>query len=387
MYELILFSKENFQGKHHHVFAEEVGQGDKNLGNTRNLGNAISSVIIKAGYWEFHNTLDFNDSNRVELSPGMYNRIYDEKIKNNSISSVCLSRVEGKLDGLKEVIIFTKENFQGAHHHIIRRSLNEGEYDLNLIKPVQMNNKTSSAIVVSGKWGFYKDMFYQGKEMDLDPGMYPGFKGIGMDNKVSSIKLISMEDVRDLTDLMEVVLFKGKNCQQIHHHVYAQRFEQGNNRLGNTQGMDNATSSLVVVRPSRWVFYEKPDYKGLRTKLEQGIYYNFNYIDISDNALSSVKIVETKILINLMEDTRELKVYIENLADGFTEVSIYLDEEEIIHEDDLVKTNTKTYIYTANPEDVGTHEIKVEVHTGDGFIDVEHQSIEIAQIAPIPPVT
>jgi hypothetical protein len=59
----------------------------------RRLGkwdNSISSMIILSGTWAFFDDQNLEGDKMAELGPGMYPKVTDKGIKNNSISSVRL---------------------------------------------------------------------------------------------------------------------------------------------------------------------------------------------------------------------------------------------------------------------------------------------------------
>jgi hypothetical protein len=63
------------------------------VGDTRRLGkwdNSISSLIILSGTWEFFDNDDFTGTKMATLGPGVYPRVTEKGLKDNSISSVRL---------------------------------------------------------------------------------------------------------------------------------------------------------------------------------------------------------------------------------------------------------------------------------------------------------
>jgi hypothetical protein len=87
MPQIIAFDNENFLGDHTHV-----------LGNMKDLGkwgNSISSMVILSGTWDFFDDEDFKGTKIATLGPGMYPRVADKGIKDNSISSIRLASPTG----------------------------------------------------------------------------------------------------------------------------------------------------------------------------------------------------------------------------------------------------------------------------------------------------
>jgi len=80
--QIIAYDDEDFIGEHTHIF-----------GDMRRLGkwdNSISSMIILSGTWAFFDDQNLEGDKMAELGPGMYPKVTDKGIKNNSISSVRL---------------------------------------------------------------------------------------------------------------------------------------------------------------------------------------------------------------------------------------------------------------------------------------------------------
>ena len=80
--QIVAFDKEGLLGDHIHIF-----------GDTADLGkwdNSISSMVILGGHWEFFDDDHFKGAKMGELGPGVYLRVQDHNIKDNSISSIRL---------------------------------------------------------------------------------------------------------------------------------------------------------------------------------------------------------------------------------------------------------------------------------------------------------
>jgi hypothetical protein len=63
------------------------------VGDIRRLGkwdNSISSLIILSGTWEFFDDDDFTGTKMATLGPGVYPRVTEKGLKDNSISSIRL---------------------------------------------------------------------------------------------------------------------------------------------------------------------------------------------------------------------------------------------------------------------------------------------------------
>jgi Beta/Gamma crystallin len=80
--QIVAFDKDGLLGDHIHIF-----------GDTADLGkwdNSISSMVILGGHWEFFDDDHFKGTMMKELGPGVYLRVQDHGLKDNSISSIRL---------------------------------------------------------------------------------------------------------------------------------------------------------------------------------------------------------------------------------------------------------------------------------------------------------
>ena len=79
--QIVAYDNEGLLGDHIHIF-----------GNTPDLGkwnNSISSMVIVSGHWEFFDEEDFKGT-KHELGPGVYLKVQERGMKDNSISSIRL---------------------------------------------------------------------------------------------------------------------------------------------------------------------------------------------------------------------------------------------------------------------------------------------------------
>jgi hypothetical protein len=85
--QIVAYDNEGLLGDHIHIF-----------GNTPDLGkwgNSISSMVILSGHWEFFDEENFKGT-KHELGPGVYLKVQDHGMKDNSISSIRLVSPMGR---------------------------------------------------------------------------------------------------------------------------------------------------------------------------------------------------------------------------------------------------------------------------------------------------
>ncbi len=82
---------------------------------------------------------------------------------------------------LSEVILFADANLHGGHKHLFESNAFIDDF----------NDVTSSIVVVSGTWTFFRDAsFSPGPGITLGPGVYNWVEAVGIDNdSISSAKL------------------------------------------------------------------------------------------------------------------------------------------------------------------------------------------------------
>lgn len=181
-----------------------------------------------------------------------------------------------------EAIIYQHPNYQGKHHHIFQIDpADPDQGDSNLVLS-DMNDRTSSIVVKSGKWDFYEHINFEGINYNvIGPGMYSDVREsiIGND-AVSSVDLISPSS---RSNLNEIILFEHANFRGKHHHIYMQ------DRDLSRTGMDNNVSSVVVIS-GNWVFYASKNFDGKKyDTLGLGLYEDVEKYDILHDVISSVK--------------------------------------------------------------------------------------------------
>ena len=85
--QIVAYDNDGLLGDHIHIF-----------GNTPDLGkwnNSISSMVIVSGHWEFFDEEDFKGT-KHELGPGVYLKVQERGMKDNSISSIRLVSPRGQ---------------------------------------------------------------------------------------------------------------------------------------------------------------------------------------------------------------------------------------------------------------------------------------------------
>jgi hypothetical protein len=80
--QIIAFDGNDLTGDHTHLVSD--------IGRLGKWENSISSLIILSGSWEFFDDDDFTGTKMATLGPGVYPRVTEKGLKDNSISSIRL---------------------------------------------------------------------------------------------------------------------------------------------------------------------------------------------------------------------------------------------------------------------------------------------------------
>ena len=86
---------------------------------------------------------------------------------------------------MAHVILFEHANFRGAHKHVF-----QAEANLNADGDDFFNDKTSSIVVLDGRWTFFVDSNFVGEVGGiLGPGSYAFVENVGIPNdRISSLR-------------------------------------------------------------------------------------------------------------------------------------------------------------------------------------------------------
>ena len=88
---------------------------------------------------------------------------------------------------MAHLILFEHRNFHGAHKHIFR-----SEDNLNAGDDSFFNDKTSSFVILDGRWQFFRDSGFNNPASNVfGPGIYDWVEAHGIPNdSISSVKLV-----------------------------------------------------------------------------------------------------------------------------------------------------------------------------------------------------
>ena len=116
----ILFKDADYVGDHKHVFAAEP---NLNASDDDGFNDAVSSLAILTGNWEFYANSGFQAPYKPVLGPGGLPFVANVGIKNDDMSSLQPVTASPNQRGLQlvqqGVILFENASFHGNHKHIL----------------------------------------------------------------------------------------------------------------------------------------------------------------------------------------------------------------------------------------------------------------------------
>ena len=186
--QITFYQNENFQGP---SFATE-----RQIGNLERFGfnDRASSAVVEGNLWEVCDDVRFRGS-CVILRPGQYPSLAFMGL-NNRVSSVRAIDRNARIDENRyapqaaaipvasgpQVVLFENEGFQG-------RSFTAGNQIDDLTRH-GFNDQASSAVVLGDRWEACDDARFGGRCMVLRPGRYPSLSAMGLNNRLSSVRVL-----------------------------------------------------------------------------------------------------------------------------------------------------------------------------------------------------
>ena len=182
--DVTFYQHENFSGR---SFTTRVTV--LNFQEFANFNDRASSVVVSEEPWEVCDDQTFRGRCFV-LRPGEYPSLRAMGLNNRISSARPLDRRAhfpedryAPLPPTAQITFYDGENFSG-------RTFTSGS-DVPVFYDVGFNDMASSIVVTHGRWEACDDSRYRGRCIVLRPGSYPTLRGTGLDNRVSSARLVA----------------------------------------------------------------------------------------------------------------------------------------------------------------------------------------------------
>ncbi len=275
--QVTFYQDDGFRGR---TFSA-AGQID-NLANV-GFNDRASSAVVERGDWEVCESKNFGGRCTV-LRPGRYASL-EVMGMNDRLSSVRPVGYQTRYDNQApvqqagpQVTLYENEGFRGRAFTTAEQVDNFGDSGLN--------DRASSVVVERGNWEVCEDIRFRGRCIVLRPGRYASLEAIGMNERVSSMRVLADSAHYDNEAPVpqagaQVTFYEGEGFR-------GRAFttaEQVDN-FGNSGFNDRASS--VVVERGNWEVCEHMRFGGRCMVLRPGSYASLAAMGMDDR-LSSVR--------------------------------------------------------------------------------------------------
>lgn len=183
--QVTFYEHENFEGR---SFTALQALDDFNRAG---FNDRASSVVVAGGPWEVCEHVRF-DGQCMILRPGYYRSLRDMGM-NNRISSTRPAERHGHHHEDRyappplppQITFFSHEGFQGQAFNT--------ENDVVNLERYGFNDRASSAVVLGDRWEACEHVGFAGRCVILRPGRYPDLNAMGLNNRISSVRVVHPE--------------------------------------------------------------------------------------------------------------------------------------------------------------------------------------------------
>jgi len=152
------------------------------------FNDRASSVVVKGGPWEVCDDAGFRGHCMV-LRPGAYASLRDMNMNNRLSSARAVGgNVQYGPDRYAprpmpgQVTLYEHDDFQGRSVDVRSDLVNFQRYGFN--------DRASSVVVVGERWEACENANYSGRCVVLRPGRYPSLRAMGLNDKLSSVRVV-----------------------------------------------------------------------------------------------------------------------------------------------------------------------------------------------------
>lgn len=273
MAQVTFFEQEGFRGR---SFTTE-----SQVNNFERFGfnDRASSVVVTRESWEACENAQFG-GRCVVLQPGQYPSLAAMGL-NNRVSSVRAARNAAPAPAAPQITFYENEGFTG-------RSFTT-DTQINNLNRNQFNDRASSVVVAGVPWELCEDNRFRGRCVVLRPGQYPSMKAMGLNDRVTSVRIAS-RDARDDENRYAPAAAAGQVTFYERNGFAGRSFTTVQPIDNFVQNNFNDRVSSVVVAGGPWELCENVRYGGRCVVLRPGQYPSMASMGLNDR-VSSVRAV------------------------------------------------------------------------------------------------
>ncbi len=282
--KITFYEQERFEGRSFTT--------DKRIGHFERYGfnDRASSAVVVSERWEVCEDARFNGKCMI-LRPGRYPSLATMGL-NNRVSSVREVKRNARVDDRRyapipvatgQITFYAHESFQGQAFTT--------EQQVGNFQRHGFNDRASSAVVLGDRWEVCDEAQFNGRCVVLRPGKYPSFSAMGLNDRVSSVRIVEGNariDDRHYAPIpvaaSQITFYENASFQG--------RTFTTEQQVGNFQryGFNDRASSAIVLG-ERWEVCDDAWFHGGCVVLRPGKYPSFSAMGLNDR-VSSVRIVE-----------------------------------------------------------------------------------------------
>jgi uncharacterized protein YcfJ len=268
------------------AFAGRSFSTEQPVSNFKRSGfnDRASSAIIVGNRWEICENADFG-GRCVTLQPGRYASFAAMGL-NDRVSSVRMVPGELRVDDNRrapatesaQITFYELEGFGGRT--LVARQ------DVGDLRRESFNDRASSVVVTGGYWEVCEAAGFNGRCVTLRSGQYPSLAAMGLDDRVSSVRVALAQSPPDDNRRAppapaQVIFYENEGFAG---RAFSTQQDVGDFRR---QGFNDRASSMVVVG-ERWEACDAAGFTGRCVVLGPGRYASLSAMGL-DNNVSSVR--------------------------------------------------------------------------------------------------
>ncbi len=262
MAQVTFFEQDGFRGR---SFTTE-----RQVNNFERFGfnDRASSVVVAGENWEACENAQFG-GRCVVLRPGQYPSLAAMGL-NNRVSSVRAAQNAAPAPAAPQVTFYENENFTG-------RTFTTDQQVKNL-NGKQFNDRASSVVVAGGPWELCENNRFRGRCVVLQPGQYPSMRAMGLNDRVTSVRLAENTAPAAVASKITIYENEGFTGRTLVSSDAVDNFDR--NRFN-----DRASSVVVVGGP--WELCENVQFGGRCFVLQPGQYPSLAATGLNDRVSSA----------------------------------------------------------------------------------------------------